>query len=51
MGSKQSSFILDTLHTIQDENPDNPYYTASDKNLEIWLAKTNTIYNDIMLPY
>ena len=26
-------------------------YPASDRNLEIWLAETNTICSDIMLPY
>ena len=27
------------------------FYPASDRNLEIWLAETNTICSDIMLPY
>ena len=27
------------------------FYPASDRNLEIWLAETNTTCNDIMLPY
>ena len=27
------------------------YYPASDRNLEIWLAETNTTCRDIMLPY
>ena len=27
------------------------HYPASDRNLEIWLAETNTICRDIMLPY
>ena len=26
-------------------------YPASDRNLEIWLAETNTLCSDIMLPY
>ena len=31
--------------------PSNMYYPASDRNLEIWLAETNTMCSDIMLPY
>ena len=29
---------------------DKTLYPASDRNLEIWLAETNTICSDIMLP-
>ena len=29
----------------------NLHYPASDRNLKIWLAETNTICSDIMLPY
>ena len=30
---------------------DNFHYPVSDRNLQIWLAETNTICSDIMLPY